>query len=116
MVKPQLGSILNSHTVATLRKEITRARRNLGGTAKMKKQQLINHMMRTPSLFSHMKMRVRVSRAKPRRKTTRRNEPSLNLGSIGLGLRRGRGLSGGMTHTASRKLGAVLRRALNRKR
>ena len=128
-----LGRILNSHTVATLRKEVAKARRNIGGISKMKKKQLINHMVRTPSLYSHMKMRrkrpynprppagpppVRVKPIPrpPRKPRIPKRPTSSQLASVGLGLRRGRGLSGGMTHTASRKLGAVLRRALNRKR
>ena len=46
--------ILNSHTVYMLRREISKA--NIKGYSKMKKPEIVELMMKTPSRFSHIIM------------------------------------------------------------
>ena len=61
MVNQRLRNVLNSHTVKTLRKEISNANHRVsGGTSRLNKQQLILHMVKIPGLYKHMRMRKRV--------------------------------------------------------
>lgn len=55
--------ILNSHSVDTLRKEVSKA--NIKGYSKMKKKELIELMLKTPERFSHIKPKQKKPRAKP---------------------------------------------------
>lgn len=55
--------ILNSHSVDTLRKEVSKA--NIKGYSKMKKKELIELMLKTPERFSHIKPKEKQPRAKP---------------------------------------------------
>jgi len=55
--------ILNTHSVETLRKEISKA--NIKGYSKMKKKELIELMLKTPQRFSHIKPKEKKPRAKP---------------------------------------------------
>jgi len=107
MVNQSLKKVLESHTVATLRKEITKARRNMfGATSKMKKAQLINHMLKTPSHFKHLKMNVRKTRIRttPTGRRSRPRKDAMGLSSLGLGL------SGGSMNR--RRLMMALRRSM----
>jgi len=47
--------ILNSHPISTLKKEISKT--NVKGYSKMKKSEIVELMMKTPSRFSHIKMK-----------------------------------------------------------
>jgi len=110
MVNQALKKVLESHTVATLRKEITKAKKTMfGATSKMKKAQLISHMLKTPSHFKHLKMNVKKRKTTTRRTTasrerTRPRKDAIGLSSLGLGL------SGGEMNR--RRLVMALRRSM----
>lgn len=57
MVNQRLRTALESHTVSTLRQEVIKAMKGLGGASSMKKAQLVAHMLKFPSLFSHIRIR-----------------------------------------------------------
>lgn len=61
--------ILNSHSVATLKKEISKT--NVKGYSKMKKNEVIELMMKTPERFAHITMKGKQPRkkAEPKKKT-----------------------------------------------
>ena len=54
--------ILNSHPVATLKKEISKT--NVKGYSKMKKNEVIELMMKTPERFAHITMKGKQPRKK----------------------------------------------------
>ena len=60
--------ILNSHPVATLRKEISKT--NVKGYSKMKKNEVIELMMKTPERFAHITMKGKQPRKKAEPKKT----------------------------------------------
>lgn len=78
----ELKSILNSHTVFTLREEI--AKTNIFGYAGMKKAELIKIMLEKAERFQHMTMYVRPKRKKgvrnPRPTRFITETPDLKLG------------------------------------
>lgn len=123
-----LRSILNTHKVATLRKEIRRVMKGVkqateqevklyfAGINKMTKPMLIEFMMREPAFYSHMTPR-KVVRA--RRKTTaprqprqpRARQPRQPTRMIPSFM--GMGLSGGSRNARnSRNLGTAFRQSL----
>ena len=60
--------ILNSHPVATLKKEISKT--NVKGYSKMKKNEVIELMMKTPERFAHITMKGKQPRKKAEPKKT----------------------------------------------
>jgi hypothetical protein len=111
MVNQRLQTALKSHTVLTLRKEVSKARMNIGGVSKMKKAQLINHMLKTPSLYSHIKMRQKTKTTRRKKAPPRPPRPdALGLANFGLGL------SGGMMSRAqiNKRLGQAMKNAYKR--
>jgi len=69
---PITREILNSHSVATLRKEISKT--NIKGYSKMPKAQLVEVMMQNSPRFSHIKMAEKKPRA-PRSKPKAQEKP-----------------------------------------
>jgi hypothetical protein len=61
--------ILNSHSVSTLRKEISKT--NVKGYSKMKKNEIIELMMKTPARFAHITMKE----GKPKKEKAKKAEP-----------------------------------------
>jgi hypothetical protein len=71
--------ILNSHPVATLKKEISKT--NVKGYSKMKKGEIIELMMKTPERFAHITMKGKQPRkkAEPKKKEEpKKAEPALS--------------------------------------
>jgi len=71
--------ILKTHSVSTLRQEI--AKTNIRGYTKMKKNELIDLMMRTPHRFAHITAKEKVPR-KTRTKTVPKPTPAVVLKNI----------------------------------
>ena len=66
--------ILNSHPISTLRKEISKT--NIKGYSKMKKPEIVELMMKTPSRFSHITMKEgKPKKEKPPPKEKKKAEP-----------------------------------------
>jgi len=59
--------ILNSHSISTLKKEISKT--NIKGYSTMKKNEIINLMLKNKERFSHIKMNVK---PKPTQRPTQR--------------------------------------------
>jgi len=71
---PITRAILNSHSVATLRKEIGKT--NIRGYSKMSKAELVEIMMQNSPRFSHIKMAEKKPRA-PRSKPKAQEKPKV---------------------------------------
>ena len=67
-----MKSILESHSVATLKKEISKS--NVKGYSKMKKAEIIELMMEHKEKFSHIKMAEKKERKKPEKKEEKKPE------------------------------------------
>ena len=66
--------ILNSHPISTLKKEISKT--NIKGYSKMKKPEIVELMMKTPSRFSHITMKEgKPKKEKPPPKEKKKAEP-----------------------------------------
>lgn len=132
-----LRTILNSHTLSTLRKEVrkvvrrtmnqARASAGFTGVFKMSKTDLIEFMLRDPHLYSHIRMRTpkpRVARRstatasqtstrRPRQPRRPRRPRQQEQGMIPSFM--GMGLSGGSINARnSRNLGSAFRNSLLR--
>lgn len=68
--------ILNSHPISTLRKEISKT--NIKGYSKMKKPEIVELMMKTPTRFSHIKMNEKAKKkAEPKKKVVKEDSSRL---------------------------------------
>ena len=69
--------ILNSHPISHLKKEISKT--NIKGYSKMKKNEIIELMMKTPKRFSHIEKyepkKKETKKAEPKKKETKKAEP-----------------------------------------
>ena len=86
------NEILNSHSVSTLKKEISKT--NIKGYSKMKKAEIISLMMKPEhsKRFSHIKMKDKtVIKKEPKKETPKKEEkPKAKLGESGIGKKRKR--------------------------
>ena len=86
------NEILNSHSVSTLKKEISKT--NIKGYSKMKKAEIISLMMKPEhsKRFSHIKMKDKtVIKKEPKKETPKKKEkPKAQLGESGIGKKRKR--------------------------
>jgi len=68
--------ILNSHPISVLKKEISKA--NIKGYSKMKKPEIVELMMKTPTRFSHIKMNEKAKKkAEPKKKVVKEDSSRL---------------------------------------
>jgi len=68
--------ILNSHPISVLKKEISKT--NIKGYSKMKKPEIVELMMKTPTRFSHIKMNEKArKKAEPKKKVVKEDSSRL---------------------------------------
>ena len=64
-----MKDILNSHSVSTLKKEISKT--NIKGYSKMKKNEIVNLMLKNKDRFTHIKMNDKKSNQVVKKETTK---------------------------------------------
>jgi hypothetical protein len=64
-----MKDILNSHSVSTLKKEISKT--NIKGYSKMKKNEIVNLMLKNKDRFTHIKMKDKSKAKVPAKSKTK---------------------------------------------